>query len=180
MTGAPDIALECFGTHRGFFREEKAFRGGTALNALCPKGQGAFFKRRCMMGAKEKATALHECGFNCAQSVLGALGSYTGLDENTAMSLAGGFGGGVSCGEICGAASGAVMALGLVCPFDASDAQSRTKVRKLSAEFNRQFRENFGCIRCIDLKRNGKPCSELIEFAAELAETKIKEIKQEE
>ena len=55
------------------------------------------------MGAKEKATALHMRGFNCAQSVLGALGEYTGLDEATALSVACGFGGGVSCGEICGA-----------------------------------------------------------------------------
>ena len=130
------------------------------------------------MGANEKATALHESGFNCAQSVLGALGVYTGLDEKTALSIAGGFGGGVSCGEICGAASGAVMALGLVNPYDnAGDAASRARVRKLSAEFNRKFRENFGCIRCIDLKRNGKPCPELISFAAELAETMIKENK---
>lgn len=125
------------------------------------------------MGAKEKATALHERGFNCAQSVLGALGNYTGLDEETAMSVAGGFGGGVSCGEICGAAAGAVMALGLVCPYSSEDPLARAKVRKLSAEFNRQFRECFGCIRCIDLKRNGKPCAELIEYAAELAEKTI-------
>ena len=126
------------------------------------------------MGVKEKATALHEGGFNCAQSVLGALGDYTGLDENTALSIAGGFGGGVSCGEICGAAAGAVMALGLRYPFDEErSAESRARVRKLAAEFNRRFRENFGCIRCIDLKRSGKSCAELIEYAAELAENMI-------
>ena len=130
----------------------------------------------CIMGVKENATALHDCGFNCAQSVLGALGDYTGLDENTALSVAGGFGGGVSCGEICGAAAGAVMALGLRYPFDKErSAESRAKTRKLAAEFNRRFRENFGCIRCFDLKRNGKPCAELIEFAAELAEKTILE-----
>ncbi len=130
------------------------------------------------MGAKEKATALHESGFNCAQSVLAALGSYTGLDEKTALSVTAGFGGGVSCGEICGAASGAVMALGLSDPsHDPWDAASRARVRKLSAEFNRRFQANFGCIRCIDLKRSGKPCAELIEFAAELAEKTIQENK---
>ena len=130
------------------------------------------------MGAKEKAAALHESGFNCAQSVLGALGVYTGLDEKTALSIAGGFGGGVSCGEICGAAAGAVMALGLLNPYDnAEDAKARARIRKLSADFNRRFRENFGCIRCIDLKRNGKPCPELIAFAAELAESMILENK---
>ena len=31
---------------------------------------------------------------------------------------------------------------------------------------------------CIELKQNGKPCTELIEFAAELAEKMIVENKQ--
>ena len=128
------------------------------------------------MGAKEKATALHECGFNCAQSVLRALGEYTKLDENTALAVACGFGGGVSCGEICGAAAGAIMALGLVfLQNNPQDASVRARVRKLSSDFNKQFRENFGCIRCLDLKRNGQSCAALIEYAAEAAEKMIKE-----
>ena len=132
------------------------------------------------MGVKEKATALHECGFNCAQSVLGALGEYTGLDDKTALSIAGGFGGGVSCGEICGAASGAVMALGMLNPCQSQDdVEARTKARRLAAAFNRRFRENFGCIRCVDLKRDGKSCAELIEFAADLAEKTILENRRE-
>ena len=127
------------------------------------------------MGAKEKATALHESGFNCAHSVLGALGEYTGLDEKTALSVSCGFGGGVSCGEICGAAAGAVMALGLAFSKNPDDVSERARVRKLSAEFNRLFRENFGCVRCLDLKKNGQPCAKLIEYAAEKAENLIQE-----
>ncbi len=128
------------------------------------------------MGAKEKARALHESGFNCAQSVLCALSQYTDLDEETSLSLTGGFGGGVSCGEICGAAAGAVMALGLALPYDPENASSsRSKIRRLAADFNRSFSEHFGCIRCIDLKRNGKPCADLIDYAAELAEKIILE-----
>ena len=100
------------------------------------------------MGAKEKAAALHERGFNCAQSVLGALGEYTKQDENTALAVSCGFGGGVSCGEICGAASGAVMALGLVfSQKNPQDASVRAQVRKLSSDFNRQFRENERMLR---------------------------------
>ncbi len=126
------------------------------------------------MGAKEKATALHESGFNCAQSVLGALDEYTGLEEKTAWSVACGFGGGVSCGEICGAAAGAVMAIGLTFAGKApEDPSVRAGVRKLSGEFNRMFRENFGCMRCLDLKRSGQPCPALIEYAAEAAEKLI-------
>lgn len=128
------------------------------------------------MGAKEKADALHARGFNCAQSVLGALGDYTGLDEKTALAMAGGFGGGVCSGEICGALSGAVMALGLVFPYtDPGDSASRAEVRKQTAKLVRSFQERYGCVRCIDLKRSGQPCPDLIRYAAELAETTIKD-----
>ena len=83
------------------------------------------------MSVQEESLRLHACGYNCAQSVLAALGSYTGLDEKTALSISGGFGGGVRCGEICGAASGAVMALGLAFPYaNGEDAEAKAKDRK--------------------------------------------------
>ena len=132
------------------------------------------------MGAKDEATALHERGFNCAQSVLCALGKYTGLDEKTAFAVAGGFGGGVSCGEICGTAAGAVMAFGLVFSGEPGDPAARAKVRRLSSAFNREFSETFGCIRCRELKQSGHPCAELIEYAAELAEKTILENQESE
>ena len=119
------------------------------------------------MGAKEKATELHERGFNCAQSVLGALGEYTGLDENTAMALAGGFGGGVRCGEICGAVSGGGMALGLAFP----PAENGNKISAMARSYTAEFQQKYGCIRCLDLKKNRSPCAELIEDAAEVGES---------
>ena len=123
------------------------------------------------MGAKEKALALHDQGFNCAQSVLAALGDYTGLDEKTALAVSGGFGGGVRCGEICGACSGAVMALGLAHPHTiGEDAEARGKISKMTGAFTRQFADDQGCLRCIDLKRAGRPCDDLIAYAAEEAE----------
>ena len=127
------------------------------------------------MGAKEKALALHGRGFNCAQSVLGALGEYTGLDEKTALAVSGGFGGGVRCGEICGACSGAVMALGLANPYtDGEDAEARGKIARAAGAFTRQFAADQGCIRCFELKRSGRPCDALIAYAAEQAEEILK------
>ena len=123
------------------------------------------------MSVQEDALRLHARGFNCAQSVLAALGSYTGMDERTALALSGGFGGGVRCGEICGAASGAVMALGLAFPFsDGEDSVSKSRIAKLTMSFNRAFSEKFGAMRCQDLKRGGIDCDELIAWAAEKAE----------
>lgn len=128
------------------------------------------------MSVQEESIRLHDCGFNCAQSVLAALGSYTGLDEKTALSVSGGFGGGVRCGEICGAASGAVMALGLAFPYaDGEDADAKARIAKLTVAMNRDFIKQFGYIRCQDLKRNGIACDELIAWAARHAEEIIKD-----
>ncbi|MBO6040042.1 MAG: C_GCAxxG_C_C family protein [Oscillospiraceae bacterium] len=127
------------------------------------------------MGAKEKALALHDQGFNCAQSVVAALGEYTGLDEKTALAVSGGFGGGVRCGEICGACSGAVMALGLAHPHTSGeDTEARAMIGRLAGAFTRQFAADQGCLRCVDLKRAGRPCDDLIAYAAEAAETILK------
>ena len=128
------------------------------------------------MSVQEEALRLRGCGFNCAQSVLAALGSYTGLDEKTALAISGGFGGGVRCGELCGAVCGAAMALGLAFPFhDGEDAQAKAKISRLTMSLTRDFSQEFGCIRCFDLKRAGQPCPTLIAYAAQLAEKKIQE-----
>lgn len=131
------------------------------------------------MGIREEAVRIHGEGFNCAQCVLCACGKYTGLDRNSLLALAGGFGGGVRCGEICGAISGAVMALGAAAPFaDASDREAMARIAALTKQCTAAFRDRFGAVRCLDLKRAGVPCDELIAFGAETAETLINDIKE--
>ncbi len=129
------------------------------------------------MGVKEKATALHESGFNCAQAVLSALGEYTGLDEKTALAIGSGFGGGMRCGEICGSISGGVMALGMVFPFqEEGDMAAKSRINKMCSAYVKAFSEQYGgCVRCRELKGAGYSCAELIERAAELAEKTILE-----
>lgn len=130
------------------------------------------------MNVREEALRLHSCGYNCAQSVLAAMGAYTGLDQKTALALSGGLGGGVRCGEICGAINGAVIALGLAFPYqDGKDAASRARIAKLSMALTRQFQEQFGYLRCADLKGARIPCDDLIAWSAEAAEKMILENK---
>ncbi len=88
------------------------------------------------MTAKEKATALHGQGYNCAQSVLMAMGGATGLDEKTASSVACGFGGGAGCRELCGALSGAIMAVGMK-----YGAENRAQVNAADKEIVTAFRQ---------------------------------------
>lgn len=123
------------------------------------------------VGIREEAVRVHGEGFNCAQCVLCACGKYTGLDDKTSLAIAGGFGGGVRCGEICGAISGAVMALGLAAPFaDSGDREAMARIAALTKNCTGAFREKFGAVRCLDLKRAGVPCDDLIAFGAETVE----------
>ena len=128
------------------------------------------------MDIKERANQYHDKGFNCAQGVLCACGDYTGLEDKTALALAGGLGGGCRCGEICGAVSGAVIAVGLCCPYtDAQDLERKEKIADLARYVTGQFQEKFGHVRCEKIKGKDHACSEFIAFAAELAEKTIKE-----
>ena len=104
------------------------------------------------MNRCELADSFHKKGFNCCQSVLLAFADRAGLDEQTCMNLAGGFGSGTGTGELCGAISGAVMALGLLTPVDPADpVGSKKRTTALSKEFQRRFSEKFGAVRCQDL-----------------------------
>lgn len=52
--------------------------------------------------------------YNCAQSIFGTYASKYGLDQDTALKIATGFGGGMGhSGRTCGAVTGAYMVLGL-------------------------------------------------------------------
>ena len=128
------------------------------------------------MTIEDKATAYHKQGFNCAQSVLCACGEYTGLDEETALAISGGFGGGLRCGEICGAISGAVMAAGLCCRFsDAQDSDTKTKIASLSRYLTGKFREEHGAVRCAEIIKDKSSCDRYIRYMAGLTEQVIKE-----
>ena len=131
------------------------------------------------MGTREEAVRLHGEGFNCAQCVFCACGKYTGLDDKSALAIAGGFGGGVRCGEFCGAISGAVMAIGAAAPFaDADDREAMSRIAALTKQCTGAFRDRFGALRCLDLKRAGVPCDDLIAFGAETAERLIGKIEE--
>ena len=133
------------------------------------------------MSAKEKATAYHLRGFNCAQSVLCSCGAYTGLEEENALALSAGFGGGLRCGEVCGAVSGGVMAVGLCCRYtDEHDLQTKEHIAALSRELTGRFRERFGALRCEEIMGDKSRCPEYIEYMAALTEQTIQKIKKQE
>lgn len=105
------------------------------------------------MDRVQKALQLFNDGFNCSQAILAAFTNSTGLEEETALKVAAGFGGGIGqTGGACGALTGAVMVIGL--HYGTGDCTDKTtklevyrKVRRLSEEY--KFRA--GSTICRDL-----------------------------
>ena len=92
----------------------------------------------------DKAKDLFLAGANCAQAVLCAFTDETGLDTETSMKIASGFGGGMArMREVCGAVSGMFMAYDMICGTasftdkDAKDALYK-KLQALAEEFKKE------------------------------------------
>lgn len=127
------------------------------------------------MSVKDKALEYHRNGYNCAQSVLAACSEYAGLDDRTSLAISAGFGGGMRSGEICGAVSGGLMALGMAFPFnDAADLEAKNKISSLARKIVSACRDEYGAVRCIELKQSGVSCTETIGRMAEIVEEIIK------
>jgi len=91
-------------------------------------------------------------GFNCAQSVFAAFSEKYALPRESALRIAGGFGGGMRSGEICGAVSGAVMVIGLRYGQTASgDREAKALCGEKTREFLNAFKEKHGSIICREL-----------------------------
>lgn len=79
--------------------------------------------------------------------------------------------------ELCGAVTGAIMAEGLVFPFnDGQDTEAKDKIAAIAKQCVAIAREKYGYVRCADLKGNIN-CSEIIAFMAKTAEDIMKKEK---
>ena len=90
---------------------------------------------------------------NCSQSILSVYGGDLGLDEETAVQLAGPFGGGMARkGQVCGAVTGSLMVLGLKFGSgDPGDKGSKERLLNITRSFMDRFNEENGNLRCNDL-----------------------------
>jgi C_GCAxxG_C_C family probable redox protein len=101
----------------------------------------------------EQASAYFKQGFSCAQSVLAAFAPSLGLDTETALRVAGAFGGGIAQrGDLCGAVSGALMVLGLrYGRTRPEDQAAKDTTYRQANEFMRRFSERHGTFTCREL-----------------------------
>jgi C_GCAxxG_C_C family probable redox protein len=105
-----------------------------------------------------EAEGLYRSGkMHCAEAVLAAvMRNFMPEAGEEMVRLAAGFGGGSGAGCICGAVVGGTMAFGLIFTDD------RNRVKRLTRELHRWFRDEYGATCCkIILKTHRKICYEL-------------------
>ena len=133
-------------------------------------------------------------GMNCAQAVLCAFCDRCGLDRDTALKLASGFGGGIARQrEVCGAITGMCMAADLIRgPGEGSDKTAKDEHYAFIRALCDEFRNETGSIICRELlgltpKQSDspvseartaayyqkRPCAELVALAAKILSEQI-------
>ena len=98
---------------------------------------------------RERAMALFEEGYNCAQSVFLAFSDLHGMDTHTAAVLSSSFGGGMGrLREVCGAVSGMFLTAGIVYGYDDPGAREEKAVHYARIqELAKAFEEKrFDCL----------------------------------
>ena len=110
-----------------------------------------------MIDHAERARALFEEGYNCAQAVFCAFTDETGMDFDAAARLASSFGGGLGrLREVCGAVSGAAMVLGCTKGYaDPKDAEAKKAHYARVRDFADRFKAEEGTIICRELLERG-------------------------
>ncbi len=106
------------------------------------------------MGDKaERAKALFLEGYNCTQAVGGAFAEEIGMDFDTAVRLASGFGGGMGrLRQVCGTVSGMVFVASAKLGY--TDPKAKVEKKELYQEIQRLaecFRKENGSIVCAEL-----------------------------
>jgi C_GCAxxG_C_C family probable redox protein len=105
------------------------------------------------MEKSQSAKEFFDKNANCAQSVLMAFAKDYGMEAETALRVATGFGGGMGrMANVCGAVTGAYMALGLARGMRKVEEQDKkTATYDLVKEFTRRFTEKYPGILCKEL-----------------------------
>ncbi len=101
----------------------------------------------------EVALSFYNEGFSCSQAVFSAFAEQFGMDKETALKIAGAFGGGMAqMGETCGAVTGALMVLGLKYGrINAKDFETKEKLYSAVKDFVEKFKLQNGTIVCREL-----------------------------
>ena len=76
---------------------------------------------------------------NCAQTVFSLYAEDLGIDEETTLKIASGFGGGMKRGATCGAITGAYMVIGLKFGNTHNDSEEKLAYKEYLTQYTHQF-----------------------------------------
>lgn len=119
-----------------------------------------------------------EYDLNCAECIVYAANEEYALNlPEEALKVVSGFGGGMATGDVCGVITGAIAVIGIM--FTEVSGHKSPKVRAMTREFIKNFKEKMEFIKCVDLNRKytdrvGRKCSLMIETGADILEDIIK------
>jgi C_GCAxxG_C_C family probable redox protein len=112
----------------------------------------------------ERVVEIHKEGYNCAESIIKAFNEDTGSD--IPVSIASPFGTGMTVGSTCGAITGTLMAVGALKGRNTSEEANKS--RALTKEVITKVKEKYGTLECIELKKKGVTCDEIIKFTYDI------------
>ena len=106
-----------------------------------------------MTAKVESAVGCFREGFACSQAIVSTYGDEFGLDKETALKAAAGFGAGMGrLGEVCGAVTGAMLVIGLKHgQTQAKDRETKARCYALVHDFADRFRTRNGSLLCREL-----------------------------
>ena len=105
------------------------------------------------MDRVNQAVSVFDEGLVCSQAILSVYGHGLGMDRETALKLAAGFGGGMAAsGQTCGAVTGALMVIGLsMGHVSPDDKVSKANTYGAVVRFMDEFRKVHGSVNCTEL-----------------------------
>ncbi|MGL5000572.1 MAG: C-GCAxxG-C-C family (seleno)protein [Cetobacterium sp.] len=108
---------------------------------------------------------------NCAESVIDAFNKNNGT--TIPVALGSGMGRGATVGSLCGAVNAAVLVIGFLKGRESYSEENNA--RPLSNQLLKEIKERFDSEICIDLKKSGVSCKEIVAFTYDKLEEIINE-----
>ncbi len=103
-------------------------------------------------------------GYNCAEAIIKSYNE--DFNKDIPVSIGSAMGTGASVGSICGAVNACVMVVGYIKGRESNLDINESKV--YSKMLMSKIREEYKSEICIDLKRSGVSCEEIIDFSYEV------------
>lgn len=118
----------------------------------------------------EKVLEFRKEGYNCAESIIKAFNEDT--NSEIPVAIASPFGGGMAVGSTCGAITGALIAVGAMKGRNSSEEKNDSRL--ITKDIINKVKEKYDTIECIELKKKGVTCEEIIQYTYDALKEYIK------